>query len=90
MGGYGFMGGMGGAITASPSLRSSRFEATIADRQRDSDDPHLRSTEAVAGYHIHAVDGEIGHVEDFLLEVADWSIHYLVVDTKNWWPGNRC
>jgi hypothetical protein len=41
------------------------------------------------GYHIHASDGEIGHVEDFLVEDADWSIHYLVVDTKNWWPGKK-
>ena len=57
--------------------------------QRDDDDPHLRSIEAVTGYHIHASDGEIGHVEDFLVEDADWSIHYLVVDTKNWWPGKK-
>ena len=38
---------------------------------------------------IHATDGEIGHVDDFLLEEADWSIRYLVADTKNWWPGKR-
>lgn len=37
----------------------------------------------------HASDGEIGHVEDFLVEEADWSIHYLVVDTKNWWPRKK-
>jgi hypothetical protein len=43
----------------------------------------------VSGYHIHARDGEIGHVEDFLLDDTDWSIHYLVVDTKNWWPGKK-
>ena len=23
------------------------------------------------------------------MEDADWSIHYLVVDTKNWWPGKK-
>jgi hypothetical protein len=34
-------------------------------------------------------DGEIGHVEDFLLDDADWSIPYLVVDTRNWWPGEH-
>lgn len=53
------------------------------------DDPHLRSIEAVTGYHIHARDGDIGHVEDFLVQDDDWSIHYLVVDTKNLWPGKR-
>ena len=43
----------------------------------------------MTGYHIRASDGEIGHVEDFLVEDADWSIRYLVVDTKNWWPGKK-
>ena len=23
------------------------------------------------------------------MDDADWSIHYLVVDTKNWWPGKK-
>jgi hypothetical protein len=31
------------------------------------EDPHLRSTRQVTGYHIHATDGEIGDVEDFIL-----------------------
>ncbi len=89
MGGYGFTGGMGGAMAASPSLDSRAFENGIAEAPRSDGDPHLRSIEAVTGYHIHATDGEIGHVEDFLIEEADWSIHYLVVDTKNWWPAKK-
>jgi hypothetical protein len=80
---------MGGVMAGPPSLESRRREQDMADAQRDRDDPHLRSIEAVTGYHIHATDGEIGHVEDFLVEDADCSIHYLVVDTKNWWPGKK-
>jgi hypothetical protein len=52
-------------------------------------DPHLRSIAAVTGYHIEARDGEIGHIEDFLLDDAHWDIRYLVIDTKNWWPGEH-
>jgi len=52
-------------------------------------DPHLRSVDEVTGYHVHAVDGEIGHVENFMIDDADWSIHYFVVDTRNWWSGKR-
>lgn len=52
-------------------------------------DPHLRSVAAVTGYYIHASDGEIGHVEDFLIDDAGWSVRYLTVDTRNWWPGER-
>ena len=72
-----------------PSFGSSRREEDILAAQRSDDDLHLRSTEAISGYHIHAKDGEIGHVGDFLIEEADWSIHYLIVDTKNWWPGKK-
>lgn len=50
-------------------------------------DPHLRSTGAVKAYRIHAVDGLIGHVDDFIANDKDWVIRYLVVDTRNWLPG---
>ena len=52
-------------------------------------DPHLRSCEAVKGYHIHAKDGEIGHVQGFIIDDHSWSIRYLVVNTSNWWIGHE-
>jgi uncharacterized protein YrrD len=52
-------------------------------------DPHLRSTQSVSGYHIQAMDGEIGHIDDFIIDEASWAIRYLVVDTKNWWHGKK-
>ncbi|MEO7736171.1 MAG: PRC-barrel domain-containing protein [Kofleriaceae bacterium] len=53
-------------------------------------DTHLRSTHEVTGYHLHALDGEIGHVEDFIIDdERTWAIRYLIADTKNWWPGKH-
>jgi hypothetical protein len=52
-------------------------------------DPHLRSVGEVAGYHIEASDGEIGHIEDFIFDDETWKIRYVVVDTKNWLPGRK-
>lgn len=52
-------------------------------------DPHLRSTQEVTGYHIQAADGEVGHVEDFIIDDETWAIRYLIVDTRNWWPGKK-
>ena len=52
-------------------------------------DPHRRSIAVVTGYHIHASDGQIGHVENFLIDDATWGIRYLVIDTRNWWPGKH-
>jgi hypothetical protein len=86
MGGYGYMPG---DMAESPYLGARRRDEEIAEGEHSHEDVHLRSVEAVTGYHIHASDGEVGHIEDFLVEDADWSIRYLVVDTKNWWPGKK-
>jgi PRC-barrel domain len=52
-------------------------------------DPHLRSIFEVIGHHVHAVDGDIGHVENFMFDDDDWTLRYFVVDTSDWWFGNR-
>jgi hypothetical protein len=57
------------------------------EQKKEKADPHLRSTKEVIGYKIHAEDGQIGHVEDFIAHVDDWIIRYAVVDTKDWLPG---
>ena len=41
------------------------------------------------GYHIEARDGEIGHVEDFIIDDETWEIRYVVVDTRNWLPAKK-
>jgi len=50
---------------------------------------HLRSTKDVTGYAIQATDGEIGHVDDFLVDDESWVIRYMIADTGNWWPGKK-
>jgi hypothetical protein len=52
-------------------------------------DHHLRSTNNVIGYNIQSSDGEIGHVEDFIIDDDTWAIRYLVIGTRNWWPGKK-
>jgi uncharacterized protein YrrD len=52
-------------------------------------DHHLRSSHEVTGYHIQAEDGELGHVEDFIIDDETWAIRYLIVDTSNWWAGRK-
>jgi hypothetical protein len=56
---------------------------------RHEGDPHLRSVNTTDGYTIHATDGEIGHISDFLVDTATWTLRYLIVDTGNWWPGKH-
>ena len=49
----------------------------------------LHKFSKVRGFHIHAIDGEIGHVDDFLLDESSWALRYLVVDTSNWIGGKQ-
>lgn len=66
-------------------------DRALADREQEvlPEDVHLRSTDEVRGYGIHATDGDIGHVDDFLFDDENWTIRYLTVDTRNWWPGGK-
>lgn len=60
-------------------------ESAVLDRS----DPHLRSAQEVTGYRIEANDGEIGHVEDLVIDPESWAVRYLVIDTRNWLPGRK-
>jgi len=50
---------------------------------------NLRSAREVIGYDVHATDGRIGHVDDFIVNVDEWLIRYLVVDTRKWVTGKK-
>ena len=58
-------------------------------KEVEAKEGHLRSINEVTGYRIAAVDGDIGHVEDFLIDDETWALRYLVVDTRNWLPGRK-
>ena len=54
-----------------------------------SEDSHLRSVCEVIGHEIQALNDHFGHVENFILDDLFWTIRYMVVDTRNWWPGKK-
>jgi hypothetical protein len=49
----------------------------------------LKKARALEGYRLHGRDGEIGRVDDFVIDDETWTIRYLVIDTCDWWPGKR-
>ena len=63
-----------------------RKEPLIQERALDY---HLHSTNDVSSYDIQARDGEIGHVDDFIIDDETWAIRYMVVDTQKWLPGRK-
>jgi hypothetical protein len=64
-------------------------KAVTARAGRESDDSHLRNAQEVTGYYIDAPDGEIGHLDGFVIDDETWAIRYIEVATRNWWPGKK-
>jgi len=79
--------GYGGA-EAEAQFRYAQESRALDAKHSEKDDPHLRSCNAILGYNIHATDGEIGHVQGFLVDEETWAIRYLIVATSNWWFGH--
>jgi hypothetical protein len=83
-------------VEGAPALAEQQAEHAASQAEKGSatatvgeNDSGLRSLQEVTGYHIEAADGEIGHVEDFIADEDDWTIRYMVVDTRNWLPGKK-
>jgi uncharacterized protein YrrD len=52
-------------------------------------DHHLRSAKTLIDYKVKAKDGDIGVVEDFIIDDITWGMIFLVVDTGDWFPGKK-
>ena len=82
-----YLWGLGPYPVVSAEGEPREFERRWEWEPKKPGDLHLRSSAVVIGYHVEATDGEIGHVDDFLVEDSSWAIRYIVVDTRNWWSG---
>jgi hypothetical protein len=58
-------------------------------KEAAADQGHLRSLREVAGYRLHAIDGELGHLADCVAQTDIWAIRYLVVDLSRWHAGRN-
>jgi hypothetical protein len=48
---------------------------------------HLRSAQEVKDYGIKAIEESKGYISDFVWDTYDWSLKYVVIDTRNILPG---
>ena len=74
---------------ALPTAVETQVQSALREQDVPAEDVHLRSSAVVTGYDIQATDDSIGHVKDFVFDDETWAIRYLVVDTRNWWPGGK-
>lgn len=73
---------------ANPALAAEHSASPLSvPAEQDADETHLRSCSDLIGYHIHARDGEIGHVDDLLIDTTAWAVDAIQIDTSNWIGG---
>jgi sporulation protein YlmC with PRC-barrel domain len=88
--GDGLWGGMRGfpILEAPPKFSSGKTPAETGPKIENAD-AHLRSTQAVTGYHVQATDGIVGHVCDFMMDDKSWAIDQLAVKTGHRFTGKE-
>jgi len=90
---YWWSSGVWGTGDLPAQLATSREDTKVAQAAERAEklayDVHLRSTNALRGYHIQGKDEAIGHVDDFIIDDETWEVRYLVIDTSNWWFGKK-
>ena len=64
-------------------------DASVTATEEDLEGPQLRSIREVIGYSLAAVDGDIGEIDDAIINTDGWKITLLVVDTRKWLPGKK-
>jgi sporulation protein YlmC with PRC-barrel domain len=88
--GNGFYAGSSMDVSSPFPMLDQKMAIEAEEKNNPSDDDiHLRSTERIKDYHIHARDGQIGHLSDFIMDDKNWHIRSLVVDTSNWLGGKK-
>ena len=87
--GDGLWGMSGFPILELPSNPLPTEPGPASHRHSEPADAHLRSTQAVNGYHLQASDGLNGHVCDFMMDAQNWAIRQLVIKTGHRFSGKE-
>jgi hypothetical protein len=87
--GSGLWGMSGFPILELPPKPLPSEPASASGRSSEGADVHLRSAQAVNGYHIQASDGTVGHICDFMMDDQSWAIRQLVIKTGHRFSGRE-
>ena len=87
--GSGLWGLSGFPILELPPKKLPREPDPLIGPPVDRPDAHLRSAQAVKGYHLRTNDGTIGYVCDFMMDAASWAIGQLVIKTGHRFSGKE-
>jgi hypothetical protein len=74
---------------ASGNVPLSESDLRYSHVENSPGSSHLRLSNEIISYQLHASDGDIGHIDDFIVDDSQWIIKYVVADTRNFFPGRK-
>jgi len=90
-GGLGFMtsGMVGGVIAPDVPLNERVDKAMHHQEPTVNRDKHLRSFKQLYDFELRTSEKNVGEVHDFLINDADWTIPFVVIETGSWYSGKK-
>jgi uncharacterized protein YrrD len=59
------------------------------EKSEPEGDPDLRSANEILTYKVKTSDGDLGRMDDLVVEDANWFIRFLVLSTGSWFEGQK-
>jgi hypothetical protein len=75
----------------SPSLIKPATPVRVPRKVIDEEeiDTHLRSFNEVKGYHLECSDKKRGKIDDFIIDVENWQVVYVIADIGHWYTRSK-
>ena len=86
---YGFAGPVAAPATPEPTEPETSVDQEVEAAEDQARESHLRSSHDTTGYRLATADGEIGRVDDFIIDDENWFVRYLVVDAGRVLSGHK-
>lgn len=61
----------------------------LTEKSKSEGDPNLRSAKEILTYKVKTTDGDLGRMDDLVVEDANWFIPFLVLSAGSWFEGQK-
>ncbi len=76
-------------LTTERSQRTHGTKERTTNKEGSTTVSHLRSCNEVIGYHLEGNESFIGKVDDFLVDMEEFFIPYIIIDVGDWFPKKK-
>jgi len=73
----------------SPAPGGSAIEPNSSSASGNRVPGAVHGVQEVLGYELHAADGSIGEIKDFIIDDETWEIRFLIVEPRYWWLASK-